>query len=69
MGIGRRHLQPQTTLRRYRDGSGWYLETVGENGLQENIGDFGSEAEANDWVVHKSAAFFKARALSRAAPR
>jgi hypothetical protein len=62
--MGKNHPQPQTTLRRYRDGSGWYLEAVGENGVTENIGDFSSEAEANDWVVHKSAAFFKARSRS-----
>jgi hypothetical protein len=55
------HLQPQTTLRRYKDGSGWYLETVGDDGVAENIGDFSSEAEAQDWIVHKSAAFFNAR--------
>ena len=56
-----KNLQPQTTLRRNKDGSGWYLETVGDDGVAENIGDFSSEAEAQDWIVHKSAAFFNAR--------
>jgi hypothetical protein len=57
------HLPPQTTLRRYKDGSGWFLEAVvGDDGVAENIGDFTSEAEAWDWVIHKSEAFFKARA-------
>jgi hypothetical protein len=51
---------PETTLRRYKDGSGWYLEAVGDDGVSENIGDFNSQAEANDWIVHKSEAFFKA---------
>ncbi len=52
---------PETTLRRYKDGSGWFLEVIDDNGLPENIGDFNSEAEAVDWIVHKSEAFFKAR--------
>jgi hypothetical protein len=42
-------------------GSGWFLEAIEDNGLPENIGDFNSEAEAVDWIVHKSEAFFKAR--------
>ena len=57
-----KHRQPpETTLRRYKDGSGWFLEAIDDNGLPENIGDFNSEAEAVDWIVHKSEAFFKAR--------
>jgi hypothetical protein len=61
------NLSPQTTLRRYKDGSGWYLEAVGDDGVPENIGDFGSEAEARDWIIHKSAAFFNARVRQRSA--
>jgi hypothetical protein len=60
--MAKHQLPPQTTLRRYKDGSGWFLGAVGDDGIAENIGDFTSEAEAWDWVVHKSAAFFKARA-------
>jgi hypothetical protein len=59
--MAKRNLSPQTTLRRYQDGSGWYLEAVGDDGVPENIGDFSSEAEARDWIIHKSAAFFSAR--------
>jgi hypothetical protein len=59
--MAKHQLLPQTTLRRYQDGSGWFLEAVGEDGASENIGDFKSETEANDWIVHKSVAFFKAR--------
>ncbi len=59
--MGKHHLPPQTTLRRYKDGSGWYLEAVGEDGVPENVGDFRSDAEAQDWIIHKSAAFFKGR--------
>jgi hypothetical protein len=55
-------LSPQTTLRRYQDGSGWYLEALRKDGVPENIGDFSSEAAANGWIVHKSVAFFKGRA-------
>ena len=55
---------PQTTLRRYKDGSGWFLEAVGDDGVPENIGDFNSEAEAIDWIVHKAdASFQSARTL------
>jgi hypothetical protein len=60
--MARDHLPPQTTLRQYKDGSGWYLEAVGDDGVPENVGDFKSHAEAHDWIIHKSAAFFKARA-------
>ena len=60
--IAKHHSPPQTTLRRYKDGSGWFLEAVGDDGVAENIGDFTSEVEAWDWVIHKSEAFFKARA-------
>jgi hypothetical protein len=59
--MARHNLSPQTTLRRYKDGSGWYLEAIGDDDIAENIGDFNSEAEARDWIIHKSAAFFKAR--------
>ena len=62
MDVTRQHQPPQTTLRRYKDGSGWFLEAVGDDGVPENIGDFNSEAEAIDWIVHKADAFFKARA-------
>jgi hypothetical protein len=54
--MAKRHLLPQTALRRYQDGSGWCLESVGDDGVPENIGDFSWEAEARD-----SAAFFSAR--------
>ena len=57
--MAKRHQLPQTVLRRYQDGSGRYLEAVGDDGVPENIGDFSSEAEARDWI--KSAAFFSAR--------
>jgi hypothetical protein len=60
--MAKHHLPPQTTLRRYKDGRGWFLEAVGDDGVAENMRDFNSEAEAWDWVVHKSAAFFNARA-------
>jgi hypothetical protein len=35
--------------------------------LRRTSGDFNSEAEAQDWIIHKSAAFFKARALASGA--
>jgi hypothetical protein len=35
---------PETTLRRYKDRNGWFLEVVDDRGFPENIGDVNSEA-------------------------
>jgi hypothetical protein len=59
--MGKHRLSPQTMLRRYQHRSTLYLDAIGEDGVLEDIGDFSSEAEANDWIVHRSASFFKAR--------
>ena len=52
---------PQFTPREYKDGRGWYFEATGDGGVTENVGDFGSDSEAKDWIVQKSIAYFKAR--------
>jgi hypothetical protein len=53
--------KPQLTAREYKDGSGWYLEAQGDGNATENIGDFASLSEAQDWIIQKSNAYFKAR--------
>ena len=54
--------KPQLTAREYKDGRGWYLEAKDDSGVAENIGDFASLSEAQDWIIQKSDAYFKARA-------
>ena len=56
-----KHASLKLTPREYKDGSGWYVEAVGRDGVAENIGGFHSDAEARDWISAKSAAYFKAR--------
>jgi hypothetical protein len=53
--------RPQLTSREYRDGRGWYIEAIADNGAPENIGDFPTDAEAQEWIIHKSTAYFKRR--------
>ena len=52
---------PRLTPREYKDGRGWYVEATGDGGITENVGDFAVASEANDWIVRKSIAYFKAR--------
>jgi hypothetical protein len=54
-------LHPQLTPREYKDGRGWYIEAIVDGGAAENIGDFGSASEAQDWIIQKSTAYFRAR--------
>jgi hypothetical protein len=53
--------KPKLTPRQYKDGSGWYIEAVGEDGIPEHIGGFISDSDAHDWISLKSTACFKAR--------
>jgi len=52
---------PQFAAHEYKDGRGWYVEATGDGGMAENVGDFGSAPEAQEWIARKSAAYFKAR--------
>jgi hypothetical protein len=56
-----KHSTPQLTSREYKDGRGWYVQATGNGGLAENVGDFASDSEAQDWIARKSIAYFKAR--------
>ena len=59
--MAQKHSTPQLTAREYKDGRGWYVESTGDGGSAENVGDFASASEAEDWIVRKSTAYFKAR--------
>jgi hypothetical protein len=61
LSMTQKHSPPQLTPREYKDGRGWYIEATSDVGITENLGDFTSEFEANDWIVRKSTAYFKAR--------
>jgi hypothetical protein len=60
--MSEKHLKPQLIAREYKDGRGWYIEAIGDGGVAENVGDFASDSEAQDWIIRKSSAYFKARA-------
>jgi hypothetical protein len=53
--------KPKLTPREYKDGSGWYVEAIADDGVPENIGGFSSDSEALDWISLKSTAYFKAK--------
>ena len=59
--MAQKHPAPQLTSLEYKDGRGWYVEATSNGGMTENVGDFASDSEAEDWIVRKSAAYFKAR--------
>jgi hypothetical protein len=59
--LAQKHSTPQLTAREYKDGRGWYVESTGDGGFAENVGDFASASEAEDWIIRKSTASFKAR--------
>jgi hypothetical protein len=59
--MAQKHATSQLTAREYKDGRGWYVELIGDGGFAENVGDFASASEAEDWIIRKSTAYFKAR--------
>jgi hypothetical protein len=56
-----KHTPPLLTAREYKDGRGWYVEAAREGGMTENVGDFASAPEAQEWIARKAAAYFKSR--------
>jgi hypothetical protein len=54
---------PKLVPREFKDGSGWFIQVTWGDGSQapEQIGGFGSDSEAREWISRKSAAYFKAR--------
>ena len=59
--MAQKHSTPQLTSREYKDGRGWYVQATDDGGLTENVGDFASDSEAQDWISRKSIAYSKAR--------
>ena len=52
----------ELTLRpRERNDGSWYVEAIWLNAAPEHIGTFKSEAEAKDWIIYKSGAYFDRR--------
>ncbi len=47
--------RPNFKPKSYKDGSGWYVEAEWPDGTTQHVDDFGSDSEAQDWVIHKSA--------------
>lgn len=56
-----KHATPRLTAREYKDGRGWYVEAASEGGTTENVGDFASAPEAQEWIARKAEAYFKGR--------
>jgi hypothetical protein len=59
--MAQKHTIPQLAAHEYKDGRGWYVEATADGGIAENVGDFASAFEAQDWIVRKSPAYFEAR--------
>jgi hypothetical protein len=55
--------RPKTTLTPSRNkiGGGWRVKIQWEEGPSEQVLGFKTKADAQDWIVHKSAAWLKAR--------
>lgn len=43
-----------------KDGS-WYAEATRSYGSTDHIGPFRSEAEVQDWIIHKASSYFRQR--------
>jgi hypothetical protein len=56
---------PKLIPRAFMDGSGWFIQASWDDGSRapEQIGGFGSNSEALEWITLKSAAYFKVRKL------
>jgi hypothetical protein len=54
---------PYLAPRPYQDGSGWYVEAKWIDRPTERLGRFETYAEARDWIVLQSAAYFVLREL------
>jgi hypothetical protein len=54
---------PKLIPRAFMDGSGWFIQATWDDGSRapEQIGGFGSDSEAVEWIARKSAAYFNAR--------
>jgi hypothetical protein len=55
---------PYLTPRPLEDGSGWYVEVQWIGRPMERLGRFAIYAEASDWIMLQSAAYFVLRELA-----
>jgi len=53
--------KPKFTASEDKVGTGWHVDVVLEDGVPVEVPGFRSEAEAQDWIDHKSSAWLKAR--------
>jgi hypothetical protein len=51
--------KPDPTMqpRQFEDQSGWYILIVWPNGVEQQMDDFPTEADARDWIDHESVAW------------
>jgi len=56
---------PTFKAKSFKDGSGWYVEAEWSDGLIQHVDDFGSDTEAKEWVIHKSAGWLKTHSKSK----
>jgi hypothetical protein len=42
-----------------KDGSGWYVEVTWNDGRVQQVGTFGSETAARDWIEWDAPKFFR----------
>jgi hypothetical protein len=55
--------RPYLAVRPCEDRSGWYVEAWWINRPLEKIGQFGTYAEARDWMMLESASYFVLREI------
>jgi hypothetical protein len=55
---------PYLTPRPFEDGSGWYVEVQWIGRPMERLGHFAVYAEASDWILLQSSAYFVLRELA-----
>ena len=53
--------RPKLRPRACDDGSAWYVDITWPDGRSEQIGDFGLEATANDWIAWEAASYLRAK--------
>jgi hypothetical protein len=61
--------KPQIEPRELRDGTGWYVLVTWGDRPSEEVGGFKSQAEAQNWIDHASAAWVRARLDQENLPR
>jgi hypothetical protein len=58
-------IKPTFKAKPFKDGSGWYVKAEWPDGITQHVDDFGSDSEAQEWVIHKSAGWLQKRPKSK----